>query len=195
MKDQSGRCMTRHRAMSIGSQTITNIDAYLVYDTIHKLLVMTPMIHWEKCKKDFRWDGSLGDIYITPALLSDWQALYPLLRDSPGTEYSVDGVVQLPPDSIEQAFAARASASPMLRVKVDRATVVFHFFSEDEVECDFDPRQIASQADLNALLGFIKLLGDATNKRVVITPENAPTEPFISYEPDTKDFQHYGITA
>ena len=151
------------------------------------------MIHWEKCKEDFRSDGSLRDIYITPASLSDWRALYPLLRDSAEAEYSVDGVVQSPPDSVEEAFAVRQSANPMLRVKVGRATIVFHFFSEEEVECDVDPRQIASQADLDALLCFIRQLGDATNKRVVVTPENVSNEPFISYEPDSKAFRHYEI--
>ena len=66
------------------------------------------MIRWDTCKEDFRWDGSLRDIYITPATPADWRALYPLLYDVPGVEYSVDGVVQAPPDSVEQ-FGLRAA--------------------------------------------------------------------------------------
>ena len=152
------------------------------------------MISWDKCKEDFRWDGSLRDIYITPATLKDWRVLYPLLRDYDGVEFSIDSVIQPPPASIEQAFAVRPSSHPMLRIKVGSTLVVFHFFSDEEVECDVDPREISSQPDLDALLGFVSQLGDLTGKRVVITPENMRNEPFISYAPDTRKFQyHSGI--
>jgi len=149
------------------------------------------MIGWDTCKEDFRWDGSLRDIYITPATLSDWQAVYPLLHDFPGVEYSVDGAAQPLPTSVKQVFATRHSGNPMLRVRVGRTFVVFHFFSDDEIECDVDPREITSQSDLDALLGFVRQLGDTTHKRVVVTQESIRDEPIISYEPDTGAFQYH----
>ena len=149
------------------------------------------MIHWETCKDDFRWDGGLRDIYITPATLGDWRVLYPLLRDYSGVVYSVDGIALPPPASVEQVFAIRPSGSPMLRVEVGRMFIVFHFFSDEEIECDIEPRQITSQVELDLLCGFVRLLGDTTNKRVVITPENLRDEPFISYSPEIKKFQHH----
>jgi len=148
------------------------------------------MISWDTCKDDFRSDGSLRDIYIAPATLADWRAIYPLLRDFPAVEFSVDGVVQPPPATVEQAFAVRRSASPVLRFRVGRALVVFHFFSEEEIECDVSPREITSQTDLNALLGFVRQLGDTTHKRVLITPENDREHPFISYEPESREFEY-----
>jgi len=153
------------------------------------------MICWETCKEDFRWDGSLRDIYISPATLGDWQTLYPHLRDVLGVEYSVDGVVQSPPSTVEQVFAVRPSSHPMLRLRVGRTLVVFHFFSYDEIECDVDPREISSQSDLSELLGFVRHLGDLTHKRVVVTPENVRAKPFISYEPDSGDFQYHELAA
>ena len=126
------------------------------------------MIRWDTCKEDFRGDGSLRDIYITPATLADWRVVYPLLRTHPGVEYSVDGIVQPAPDSVEQAFEARRSASPMLRFRVGSALVVFHFFTDEEIECDFVPNEITSQADLDDLLGFVRQLGDTTRRRVEI---------------------------
>ena len=134
----------------------------------------------------------MRDIYITPATLDDWRASYPLLRDQSGAEYSVDGVVQPPPNSVEQAFTVRPSASPMLRFRVGRALVVFHFFAEDEVECDFVPNEVTSQADLDALLAFVRQLGDVTRKPVIITPENYRERPFITYDPERKYFEHCG---
>jgi len=153
------------------------------------------MIRWDTCKEDFQWDGSLSDIYVTPATLSDWRALYPLLRDYPGAAYSVDGIIQQPPATVEQAFAIRPSASPMLRLRVGHAFVVFHFFSEKEIECDVDPREITSQADLDALLGFIRQIGDTTRQRVVVTPENVRDEPFISYAPETREFRYHEVVV
>ena len=149
------------------------------------------MIRWDTCKEDFRGDGSLRDVYITPATLADWKVLYPLLRDYPGVKYSVDGVVQPPPALVEQAFAVRPSGSPMLRFRVGPVMVVFHFFWDEEIECDFVPNEITSQTDLDALLGFVRKLGDATLKRVLVTPENSPEQPFITYDPEIKEFKHH----
>ena len=151
------------------------------------------MLSWNTCKEDFRWDGSLRDIYITPATLGEWRTLYQLLRDFPGVEYSVDGNMQAPPDAVEQVFAVWSSAHPMLRVKVGRTLIVFHFFSDEEIECDVDPREISSQSDLDALLGFVQQIGDMTHKRVVITPENVRNEPIISYDPETRQFQYHEV--
>jgi hypothetical protein len=153
------------------------------------------MISWETCREDFRSDGSLRDIYVTPATLADWRAIYPLLRGFPAVEFSVDGVVQPPPPTVEQAFAVRSSASPMLRFRVGRALVVFHFFSEEEIECDVVPHEISSQTDLDALLGFVRQIGDATHKRVVVTPENGREHPFISYEPESREFEYHEIAV
>ena len=151
------------------------------------------MISWDRCRDEFRSDRSLRDIYITQTTLSDWRAIYPLLRDASGAEFSVDGVSQPPPAKIEQAFAIRLSASPMLRFRIGRALVVFHFFSEAEIECDFIPEEITSQTDLDALLEFLRQLGEKTGKRVVVTPENAPEFPFISYEPGSGKFAHHEV--
>jgi hypothetical protein len=153
------------------------------------------MIRWDICKEDFRDDGSLRDIYISPATLADWRALYPLLRAYPGVEYLVDGVVQPPPDSVEQVFAVRPSGSPVLRFTVGRALVVFHFFWDEEIECDFYPNDITSQIDLDALLSFVRQLGDVTRKRVVITPENVRQCPFITYSPESREFEHHEVAA
>ena len=153
------------------------------------------MISWDTCREDFRSDGSLRDIHITSATLADWRIIYQLLRDFPGVEFSVDGVAEPPPATVEQVFAVGRSASPMLRFRVGRTFVVFHFFSEDEIECDVVPHEISSQTDLDALLGFVRQIGDMTHKRVSITPENSRECPFISYDPESRDFEHHEVAV
>ena len=153
------------------------------------------MIRWDTCKEDFRWDGSLRDIYITPATPADWRALYPLLYDVPGVEYSVDGVVQPPPDSVEQTFAVRPSGSPMLRFRIGRTLIVFHFFSDEEIECDFDPRDVTSQSDLDAVLGFVQRIGDTVHRPVIVTPQNIREQPFITYDPESRKFEYHELAV
>ena len=153
------------------------------------------MIRWDTCKEDFRWDGSLPDIYITPATPADWRALYPLLRDVPGVEYLVDGVVQPPPDFVEQTSAVRPSGSPMLRFRIGRTLIVFHFFSDEEIECDFDPRDVTSQSDLDAVLGFVQRLGDTVHRPVIVTPQNIREQPFITYDPESREFEYHELAV
>jgi hypothetical protein len=153
------------------------------------------MILWDTCREDFRPDGSLRDIYISPATLADWRAIYPLLRDFPAAEFSVNQVVQPPPATVDEAFEVRRSANPRLRFRVGRALVVFHFLSEEEIECDVSPQEIASPTDLDALLEFVRVLGDTTHKGVVIAPENGREHPFISYEPETGKFEHHDVAV
>ena len=83
----------------------------------------------------------------------------------------------------------------MLRFNVGRACVVFHFFWDEEVECDFNPTDITSQVDLDALLAFVRQLGDVTRKRVIITPENLRECPFITYDPESLKFEHHEVAA
>jgi hypothetical protein len=147
------------------------------------------MIRWEICEADFRSDGSLRDIYITRSTLEDWRLLYPFLRDYPDAEYMVDGIAHPIPNSVDEVFFVRSSGCPMLRLRVGRALIVFHFFDENEIECDFSPNEITSQADLDTLLVFIRQLGEMTHKPVAITQENSPDLPFIIYAPERKMFE------
>ncbi|MES1180562.1 MAG: hypothetical protein ABUL66_01725, partial [Verrucomicrobiota bacterium] len=66
---------------------------------------------------------------------------------------------------------------------------------EDEIECDVSPHEITSQTDLDALLDFVRQVGDTVHKRVVITPENVREQPFIAYEPVSREFQHYEVAT
>jgi len=152
------------------------------------------MILWESCKEDFKWDGSLRDIYVAPATLKEWQSVHSLVSKMPGAEFLVDGVTHPLPFSVEQIFEIRPSTSPTLRIVAGRALVVFHFFCEEEIEADVDPREITSQLDLDALLAFIQKLGDATHKCANLTPENQPDKPFLIYDPTTAQFEYRDAT-
>jgi hypothetical protein len=125
------------------------------------------MILWDPVKDDFAWDGSLRDIYIAPAKADDWASIWPMLREYPGAEFSYEGNNEAPPATVQEVFASRASGNPMLRLRAGSVSIVFHFFSTEEIECDMDPRDITYQPDLDALLGFIRQLADRTGMRLL----------------------------
>lgn len=150
---------------------------------------MSAMIPWNSCKDDFKWDGSLRDIYVRPASLSDWVAIYPLLRKQSAFEFLNESKVVVAPDVIDASFFNQPR--PILRFEVGQIPVVFHFFTVAEIECDLDPRYVISQTRLDSLLAFVGQLGDLTNKQVVLTPENKPDEPVISYDPKAGRFHHH----
>ena len=148
------------------------------------------MIAWTNVKSDFEWDGSLRDIYVRSATLEDWRAVYRVLKKSPDVELRFDGASSALPDDIGDVFAMRAKKSPTLSVKVGSATAVFHFFTEEEIECDIDPREVRSQADFDAVLAFLKRIGDSVGKPVLLTPENSPEAEILRYDPNFQEFKY-----
>lgn len=150
------------------------------------------MLSWDTCKQDFEWDGSLRDIYISPASLDDWRAVFPLLRVQPEIEFVRELGADTIPEDIDVTFFGDSRL--MLRFRVGGVLIVFHFFTPDEIECDIDPREVTDQVTLDAVLTFMQQLGDLTRKCAVLTPENAPDKPIISYDPLNSQFKYHEIT-
>jgi hypothetical protein len=148
------------------------------------------MITWAQIQPDFAWDGSWRDIYVNPATLADWEALFAVLRRVPGVEFRLDGALATLPNEARDIFAARASKSPMLCVDVEGVNVVFRFFCEEVIEADIDPRQVRGQLQLDGVLAFLKKIGDAVSKPVTLTPENLPEEAIVHYDPTSQRFSH-----
>jgi hypothetical protein len=97
------------------------------------------------------------------------------------------------PEFIDASFFE--NSRPTLRFRVGGILVVFHFFTPDEIECDIVPREVTCQSGLDSLLVFLRQLGDLTRKRAVMTPENLPNEPIMSYDPQTGAFQYHASVA
>ena len=74
------------------------------------------MITWDTCKEDFRWDGSLRDIYVTPASLDDWRTIYPLLRSQSDIEIVTEAGMRDIPETLDGSFFA--DVRPTLRFRV-----------------------------------------------------------------------------
>ena len=130
---------------------------------------------WETVAEEFVFDGSWRDIYMLDTDIDAWQRVLDQLRR---TEYDLvyrrGGDVCELPRSAPDAFPVEGMADRYLSVKFADVLANCHFFTREEIEFDIDPREVNGQRQLDALLTFMRLLCDATDREVTLTPENSP---------------------
>ena len=134
-------------------------------------------------------DGAVFDIFVTDTTLQDWQAVVDAVRATtwPMT-YGVDGVPVEMPSAVEEIFAHAQKATILWSVTpVPGVAINCHFFGSDEIEFDFQPREIVNDEKLAALLAFITHVGRALGRLVGVTVEGdenpRPAKGHLHYEP------------
>lgn len=168
------------------------------------------MIDWHTAKIVFKRDGSrpwhlpsiTGEIHTR----DHWRALWPVLREHPGLEFS-DGLPLQCPTTVEEMFEVMPlplGPRPVLRLRVGRALLIVHY-RLTEIACSVDPPQDVSESDLHALLTFMRQVGDTIGARVVAARSEGPIafpgkgdsyisfgkRTVISYDPQTQDFDSW----
>jgi hypothetical protein len=140
------------------------------------------MVKWSECAGDFAADGSLRDIYVLHGGLHAWDALLRMSRQV-DTRFSIDGVTTPLPERAHDVFVRRADAAPLLSISWQGIELCAHFFDEADVELDFVPNVIQGQQGLDRLCSFLRELASATNRDVIVTPENWPQSPILRAQP------------
>ncbi len=140
---------------------------------------------WSDVAHYFEIDGSLLDAYVFGVSMADWQQVIDVLRaQNWSLDYTVDSSSLPLPEQVSDIFAARDQASPTLHIRPTPDILVnTHFFSDGEIEFDFDPRELQGQDRLDVLCSFLRTVGSALNKPIVVTPENSPDRPLLTYTP------------
>ena len=59
-----------------------------------------------------------------------------------------------------------------------------HFFSEDEIEFDIDPKEVKSKSKADDVFEFMKNLSKILVKESILTGENSPEYPLVTVNPD-----------
>jgi hypothetical protein len=147
------------------------------------------MVAWSVYHQAFDWDGSLRDIYVQETTIEDWRVLFAALRQAYRLEYAVDGETRPLPQQVDEIFATTGDAACTLYLHTVGVLFASHFFTVDEIEFDIDPREVASQAALDAVTDFLQLIGDTLGKRVLLTEENAVDRVLITYDPVVARFE------
>jgi hypothetical protein len=141
---------------------------------------------WDDVAHYFEVDGSLLDAYVFGVSMADWQHFIDVVRAQQWRlDYTVDGSSQPLPQQYGDIIAARSDASTTLTIwPTPDIAVNTHFFSDDEIEFDFEPGELQGQDRLDVLCAFLRTIGGTLNKPVVLTPENNPDWPLLTYTPD-----------
>ena len=143
---------------------------------------MTPFeFDWSVQKAAFEPDGALRDLHVLDATLEDWQRFIAHIVQRYGARMHGTGAAPLVEDVI-----ALLSTDPIrkgfLAFRVGGVWLHCHFFDVEEIELDFDPREIR-EPQLRALLDFMAEVGDLLAKPVRLTRESWPEFVFFEYAP------------
>ena len=67
-----------------------------------------------------------------------------------------------------------------------------HFFIEEEIELDVDPREVTTQQHMDSVLKFMAELGSILKHDVILTEENGPEHIWFEYEFDIDRIRYIG---
>jgi hypothetical protein len=134
----------------------------------------------------FYVDGSLRDIYIIEANLNDWQTF---LNWVESTEYEVNLYIDGEEEPFENCKASRLFEVKkrhklLLSISFKGVLINCHFFSEDEMEFDIDPKQVKGIVEAGVVIKFMKKLSSIFCKESFLTLENSPEYPLVTVNPD-----------
>jgi len=143
-----------------------------------------------KLLHEFKVDGSLRDIYVFDTTVANWNHLLEALNNS---DYSLE--ISPPFDHTNRLEASKvfnhvANVNPVcLKMRLaSRIDIHCHFFCDEEMEFDIDPRQVDTEADITLILGFMKTIGDTLDKDVFLTPEDTQDYHHATYKPSSGEF-------
>jgi len=145
-------------------------------------------IEWSVARAAFDWDGSLRDIYVLATDEGDWQRMLRWLATSAyPVQFTIgDQPHPLPNTGVADIVSSWSETSVLLRVDPDRLGLNRHFFCVEQIEFDPDPRDISTADQFSDLLNFMRGVGDAVGKEVILTPENGEQYPLLRYSPLTR---------
>jgi hypothetical protein len=141
------------------------------------------MKNWSDIKYEFESDGSLRDIYVFDTSDSTWNVFFAAIINSYPHKFFIDGVETSLPSSYSSIKKIQNDATTMLSINVDGGLLAnCHFFSEDQIELDICPSDIASPVDLENLQKFLFWLHNLVKLKVVLTHENSPELEILTFE-------------
>jgi hypothetical protein len=146
---------------------------------------------FEQHKWIFEPDGSLLDIYVQETKLVDWLTLIDFLNENYKIKYvptSDNETKDLINKDYVTSFLLDTTGELECRtVSVFSDNLVFncHFFLQDEIEFDADPREFKGQKDFETVIAFMTAISKTLNKEIILTAEGSPDIPLIILDSST----------
>ncbi|MGQ4438719.1 hypothetical protein ACN6LI_007565 [Streptomyces violaceoruber] len=127
----------------------------------------------------FAVDGALRDVCVLDADVEDWERV---VRDLVASGWVVEFSTTHPRgeellrSGARELFAALERSredSVTLAVRIDDIWFTSYFFDPSEIEFTFDPRDVVDESGFAVVEKFMKRIGNASGKRVVMTMESS----------------------
>lgn len=143
---------------------------------------------FEKHRWIFEPDGSLLDIYIQETTLNDWLTLIEFLNANYKLKYGPtsenESEDKINKDYITTYLTDKTGEREGRTVSILADNLVFncHFFLQDEIEFDANPKEFNGQKDFETIIAFMTAVSKALNKEIILTPENSSQFPLITID-------------
>ncbi|WP_217209323.1 hypothetical protein [Streptomyces sp. AC550_RSS872] len=131
----------------------------------------------------FEADGALRDVCVLSAEAGDWDRVISALREPEAAEpqWEVEFSTTHPlGDALLHSGAAalfaaleRSGDSASLSVRIDGIWFTSYFFDWSEIEFTFDPVDVVGPPEVEVVEDFMRRVGDACGRRVVMTMETS----------------------
>ena len=137
-------------------------------------------MNWNQLKnKIYAWDGGWLDIYVRDTTTKDWEKWTQYVNQNfridwyngqtERDESKIDFTV------IQEYWDGNHDLCSTAKVFIDdNIQVNSHFFDNEEIENDIDPREFKTIEDHNKLIDYLKGLSKILDSEVTVTPENCP---------------------
>ncbi len=144
--------------------------------------------NWDDIKWIFGIDGALRDIYVQEVSISDWEKLIDLLNEEYSVRYVITDEVRNP-NQIDKDYVIKFLTdetgemdSPFVSIDIGGIQINCHFFLTDQIEFDFNPKQINSIEDFEKVKKFMETVSQSLRNQVTLTGENSPKFPLIKID-------------
>lgn len=130
-------------------------------------------------------NGVLPDVRVENTSIVDWQTVLDLVRLAGWAyEYSVGGTIAPLPILAVDMLGQPDDELVELRVwPAEEMLVIFRLYAVEQVDFDVDLRELQGQDRLDLLCDFLRALGRAVGKAVVLTPEGFADFPVLGFVP------------
>ena len=126
------------------------------------------------------------EIYVPGTTTDDWQRFLETTTKRWPSAYTEDGESARLPKDVREIFRRSELRACLLQLELTPlVSLNVHFFTQEELELDLDPREVRAQADLDAVIAFMRTLGLAVGRPVYMGIESSEPRPpeDLRYEP------------
>ena len=155
---------------------------------------------WNKLRSGiYHVDGSWRDVYVLNATRDDWQRWIAHVN----TTYKVSFIAENyeageATDKINAGFIDdrwdEEHYTACASVFLNEVQVNCHFFMDNEIENDIDPKQVKSLDDHLMIMSYMKAISTLLGKEVILTKENCEDAIWIRVNGDAIQFVEQSTT-